>query len=673
MSARFLVNPGAPLSGSLRVPGDKSISHRAVILGGLATGTTAVEGFLESADCLATVGAMRQLGAGISKTGDGRLLIKGCSGRLARPDEALDLGNAGTGIRLLAGLLAAQDFSSVLTGDASLRARPMRRVIEPLEMMGATILSTAGKPPLKIRGRAPLRAIDYVLPVASAQVQSCLLLAGLFAEGETRITEPAPLRDHTERMLAAMGVAIKRDGATTMIRGGQSLRGIKIRVPADFSSAAFFIAMAAAVPGAKVFLPDVGVNPTRTGMLDILATMGADIRLSKQRDVGGETVADITVRGRRLQGIDVPPSLVARSIDEFPVLFVAAALAKGRTTVSGAAELRVEESDRLATMANGLRALGADLEERPDGMIIHGGVGLRGGEVNSAGDHRVAMALSLAGMVASGPVTVADVDNVATSYPEFARHAKMLGLDIELNSSIPAATVEQSTDKIPVIAVDGPSGSGKGTISRLLAEALGWHLLDSGALYRLTALAALDAGVDPGDEQAVARLARDLDVQFETDQGGQERILLAGSDVTRRVRSERCGAAASRVAPLAAVRAALSDLQLSFRRAPGLVADGRDMGTIVFPDAGLKIFLTASPQERAERRYKQLKEKGLGVSLAALREEIAGRDARDQSREIAPLVPAEDAMIVDTTGVGIDEVFESVLAEARNRFKLASG
>lgn len=668
MKPAFLVEPGAPLVGRLRVPGDKSVSHRAVIFGGLAAGETRVSGFLAGADCNASLAAMEQLGATVTRTGDGTLKIAGRAGRLLPPAEPLDLGNAGTGLRLLAGVLAGQDFTAILTGDRSLCSRPMSRIIEPLTLMGAEITSEAGRAPLTIKGRRSLQPVDYQLPVASAQVQSAVLLAGLAAEGKTRVRCAEPVRDHTLRMLSAMGAAIEADDDAVVVTGPSTLQGTDVEVPGDFSSAAFFLGLAAAVPGADLTVEQVGVNPTRTGFLTLLELMGADLELRNQRVSGGEPLADIRVRGRRLQGIEVPPSEVVRSIDEFPILFVVAALAHGRTRVTGASELRVKESDRLATMARALAGLGAAVQESEDGLVIEGRGQLGGGEVSSGGDHRVAMAMAMAGQAASKPVRVFDVGNVGTSYPGFVRDASAVGLKIKQIGGKGEADLVERNNEVPVIAVDGPSGSGKGTISRLLASALGWHLLDSGALYRLTALVTLDAGADPSDEAAVAALAAELDVRFTTDEQGNEQILLAGQDVTRRIRSERCGEAASKVAPLRKVRRALNGLQLGFRRPPGLVADGRDMGTVVFPDAALKIFLTASAEERAERRYKQLKEKDIGVSLAALREEIAARDERDQTREVAPLVPAEDALIIDTTGVGIEDVFQRLLDEAKQRF-----
>lgn len=667
MKSRYVVQPGGALVGRLRVPGDKSISHRAAILAGLADGESRISGFLTGEDCMATLAAMEQLGAVVSRAPGGEIRIQGRAGRLRAPDTVLDLGNSGTGLRLLAGVLAGQDFSATLSGDASLRSRPMGRIVKPLAQMGAAISSNNGCAPLEIRGCQTPRAIEYQLPVASAQVQSAILLAGLNAKGTTRVISPAPVRDHTVRMLKALGAPVTQESDAVALAGPVTLRAGRIDVPGDFSSAAFFMGLAAALPGSDLTISGVGVNPTRTGFLRLLRLMGADIDVRMLAPQGGEPVADIRVRGRMLTGIEVPPDAVVCSIDEFPIFFVVAALARGTTRVTGASELRVKESDRLAVMARALKRLGVRTIESEDGLEIEGGRPIIGGEVDSGGDHRIAMAMAMAGQVADQPLIVLDVANVATSYPEFIQDAAALGITIG-GGQVTEQAMTSGGQRVPVITVDGPSGSGKGTVSRMLADALGWHLLDSGALYRLTALAALDAGVDPADEQAVAELAASLDVRFAVDQQGCEQILLSGQDVTRRIRSERCGNAASKVAPLRAVRRALNGLQHGFRKAPGLVADGRDMGTVIFPDAEVKIFLTASAEERAERRYKQLKDKDIDVSLAALRDEIATRDERDQTREIAPLVPAEDALIIDTTGVGIEDVFKGLLDEVKERF-----
>lgn len=435
MSVTFKMAPGGALHGTLRVPGDKSVSHRSVMLGALADGVTEVDGFLEGADSLATLAAFESMGIDIEHPGPGRLVVhgRGLDG-LRPPSGPLDLGNSGTSMRLLSGLLAGQRFDTTLIGDASLSGRPMRRVTEPLARMGARIDSTAkGTAPLHIHGGQPLHGIDYTLPVASAQIKSALLLAGLYAKGTTRITEPAPTRDHTERMLTALGAGVERDGASVVLHGRPPLRGTALTVPTDISSAAFFLAGASMAPGSDLHLPGVGINPTRTGIIDILRAMGASIELENPRTQGGEPVADLHVQARPLHGIDIPEGLVPLAIDEFPVLFVVAACAEGTTTLRGAAELRVKESDRIGVMADGLATLGIDARPTDDGMTILGG-SLRGGQVDSHGDHRVAMAFAIAALRADGPVTIEDCANVDTSFPGFATSAAACGLRITATS-----------------------------------------------------------------------------------------------------------------------------------------------------------------------------------------------------------------------------------------------
>ena len=428
---RFFVKPGGALNGSVRVPGDKSISHRSIMLGSLAEGTTTISGFLEGEDSLATLAAFKAMGVRIEGPYDGHVIVHGVGLHgLQAPREPLYLGNSGTSMRLLSGLLAGQEFDVELTGDASLSGRPMRRVIDPLAQMGAVVEATAsGTAPLKLRGGGALKGFTYDMPVASAQVKSCLLLAGLYAEGQTCVTEPAPTRDHTERMLSGMGYEVKRDGAKACVAGGGSLTATDIDVPADISSAAFFLVGASIATGSDLTLEHVGLNPTRTGVVDILRRMGADIQVTNEREVGGEPVADLRVRSAALQGIQIPAELVPLAIDEFPVLFVAAACAEGRTVLTGAEELRVKESDRIQVMADGLQTLGVDAQATPDGMIINGG-NIGGGQVNSHGDHRIAMAFAMAALRADGDIHIDDCANVNTSFPGFVDLARDCGLDV---------------------------------------------------------------------------------------------------------------------------------------------------------------------------------------------------------------------------------------------------
>ncbi|MGE8359067.1 bifunctional prephenate dehydrogenase/3-phosphoshikimate 1-carboxyvinyltransferase [Pseudomonas sp.] len=427
----FLATPGGKLSGRIRVPGDKSISHRSIMLGSLAEGTTEVEGFLEGEDALATLQAFRDMGVVIEGPHHGRVTIHGVGMHgLKPPPGPIYLGNSGTSMRLLSGLLAAQPFDTTLTGDASLSKRPMNRVAKPLREMGAVIeTGPDGRPPVTIRGGQKLTGMSYEMPMASAQVKSCLLLAGLYAAGGTSVTEPAPTRDHTERMLRGFGYPVAVKGSTASVESGHTLSATHIEVPADISSAAFFLVAGSIARDSELVLEHVGINPTRTGVIDILKLMGGDITLENQREVGGEPVADIRVRSAELKGIDIPEDLVPLAIDEFPVLFVAASCAQGRTVLRGAEELRVKESDRIQVMADGLIALGVKAEPTPDGIVIEGGA-IGGGEVHSHGDHRIAMSFSVASLRATAPIRIHDCANVATSFPNFLALAAQVGIQV---------------------------------------------------------------------------------------------------------------------------------------------------------------------------------------------------------------------------------------------------
>jgi 3-phosphoshikimate 1-carboxyvinyltransferase len=427
---RFKVTPSKVTKARVTVPGDKSVSHRALMLGSIADGRTEVSGFLAGEDCLSTLAAMRALGVRIEQPNATEMVVEGVGlNGLQRPDGILDLGNSGTAMRLMAGLLCGQPFDSVLSGDESLNGRPMGRIIKPLTAMGATIASNEGKPPLQIRGSKSLHAIDYEMPMASAQVKSAVLLAGLYADGVTSVTEPDVTRDHTERMLGSMGVKVSTENGRISLEGRQTLRGCSVQVPADLSSAAFVMLAAVLAKDADVQILNVGVNPTRTGVIDILQAMGADISLENPKLLGQEPVADIRVRSSELRGGTVDPSLVSLAIDEFPVLFVAAAAATGKTEFSGIGELRVKESDRIAAMSEGLRTLGIQIDESADGAVVHGGR-FTGGTVQSHGDHRIAMSLAIAGSVAASAVVVEDVAAVDTSFPGFCDCMTSIGLQI---------------------------------------------------------------------------------------------------------------------------------------------------------------------------------------------------------------------------------------------------
>lgn len=421
------------LKGTIRVPGDKSISHRSIMFGSLAEGTSHISGFLEGEDSLNTLRAFQAMGVNIEGPVDGQVTIEGVGmSGLKKPEHALDVGNSGTSMRLLAGLLAGQQFDVELTGDASLAKRPMKRVTDPLAEMGAKVdAAEGGKPPLKIKGSQTLTGFHYQMPMASAQVKSCCLLAGMYAQGKTCVTEPAVTRDHTERMLQAFGCDVEINDSTACIEGPAKLIAADIDVPSDISSAAFFMVGASIADDSDIVLEHVGINPTRTGVINILKLMGADITTSNQQEVGGEPVADIRIKSAKLKGIHIPESLVPLAIDEFPVLFIAAACAEGQTIVTGARELRVKESDRIQVMADGMIELGVNVKTTDDGMIIEGGE-IGSGTVYSHDDHRIAMAFAMAGLCANGDIHIEDCDNVNTSFPGFAELAASCGLSIQV-------------------------------------------------------------------------------------------------------------------------------------------------------------------------------------------------------------------------------------------------
>ena len=419
-----------PAPQTLAVPGDKSISHRAAMLAALAQGESEIVNFLPGSDCLATVAALESLGARVKWLAPDRLAIRGAR-QFQAPGGAIDCGNSGTGMRLLSGLLAGRGIDVQLHGDASLSGRPMRRVVEPLRRMDALIeaLGEDGRPPLRISGGGRLRGISYVPPIPSAQVKSAVLLAGLAANGETCVRESTPTRDHTERMLPSFGVFVERKAGSVCLMGRQPLQPARIEVPGDFSSAAFLL-LGGVIGRAEVRVESVGINPGRTGFLRMLGLMGAGVQVLSRRQAGAEPVADLVASPGALKGAVLPESVVPAAIDEMPAVFAAAACARGRTVIEGAAELRVKESDRIAVMAAGLRALGVRCEETLDGASIRGGR-IRGGEVEAHGDHRVAMAFSMLALAAEGPVTVRGVELVDTSFPGFAKTVRGLGLVIE--------------------------------------------------------------------------------------------------------------------------------------------------------------------------------------------------------------------------------------------------
>lgn len=438
MSITFTSSKAESLTGDIRVPGDKSISHRSIMFGSLANGTTNVTGFLMGNDNLATLNAFRAMGVEIEGPNDGKVTIHGVGmNGLKQPSGALDMGNSGTSIRLISGIVAGQSFPVELFGDRSLSKRPMGRVINPLAEMGAVFESNDGKPPVKsvVSEGKKLNGIHYVMPMASAQVKSCVLLAGLFAEGETSVVEPAPTRDHTERMLKAFGYDVQVDGSKVTLQGGGKLTATDIDVPSDISSATFFMVAALIAPNADLTIRHVGMNPTRVGSINILRKMGGDITLLNEREVGGEPVADIRVRSSELVGIDVDESDIPLAIDEFPVIFVAAANAKGTTRLRNAEELRVKESDRIQVMADGLTALGVNNTVVEDGIDIIGGE-YHGGVVESHDDHRIGMSFSVAGIRSTSPITIKNCETVATSFPNFVELATQVGMQVSKETDL---------------------------------------------------------------------------------------------------------------------------------------------------------------------------------------------------------------------------------------------
>lgn len=432
-SINTVVEAGGNVNGVVTVPGDKSCSHRAVIFASLANGESVIDGFLAGEDSLNTARAFQSMGVTIDRPSETSLKIKGVGLHgLQAPSEPVYMGNAGTGMRLIAGILAAQSFASRITGDESLSGRPMGRIIKPLRQMGARLSGDENdKPPLAVEPVDAIQAIHYDLPVASAQVKSCVLLAGLYADGKTSVTEPAPTRDHTERMLRAFGYNVDTDDSRIALQGNGELTGCNLTIPADISSAAFLMVAASIAKNSDVTLKGVGINPTRTGVIDILKLMGADITLSNQHTAGDEPVADIRIRSAELKGVDIPEHLVPLAIDELPVVFVAAAVAKGTTRVTGAEELRVKESDRIAAMAEGLVAIGVDATPTPDGMIINGST-IRGGTVETHFDHRIAMSFCVAALCSDEPVMVKDTQHIDTSFPGFFDLMKSLGMSMSV-------------------------------------------------------------------------------------------------------------------------------------------------------------------------------------------------------------------------------------------------
>jgi 3-phosphoshikimate 1-carboxyvinyltransferase len=664
--SEFRVTAISKLHAEFRVPGDKSMSHRAAILGGLSNGVCTIRNFLPSEDCLNTLHAMQSLGAEVEVLdelagyGPIHLRIRGRSLKLTAPAAPIDCGNSGTGMRLLAGLLAGQPFTSELFGDASLSSRPMGRITGPLGEMGAKIECLGEKPgcaPLHIHP-AKLAPVTYQMPVASAQVKSAVLLAGLFADGETTVIQPAETRDHTERMMESFGISLRCEGHAIAIRGGQVPQACDFTVPGDISSAAFWLVAAAALPGSRLLIKDVGLNPTRTAILKVLTRMGAHM-IDIVRETNGEPIGNIEVHGAPLKGTTIFPSEVPNLIDEIPVIAVAAALAQGRTVIRNARELRVKETDRIATVVNNLRAMGAVVEEFGDGMEIEGGHPLHGAEIDSFGDHRIAMAFAIAGLFAKGDTVIRNTDCVNTSYPGFAHHLAAILREQSEPADFELPTVATQAD-IPAgshfaIAIDGPAASGKSTLARLIAQELGLKMVNSGAMYRAVTWRVLRAGIDPRDSVSVIRLLERMEIRCGS-KGMTSTITIDGINPEAELRSEAVNANVSTVSAIPEVRRHLIRMQREYLETGSVVMEGRDIGSVVFPDTPYKLYIDAAEHVRAARRG------GDGEVDA-----IAKRDDADSKRKTAPLMVAEGATVLDTSELDIEAAVKAALEILRKQ------
>jgi 3-phosphoshikimate 1-carboxyvinyltransferase len=630
----LVVDGGTPCRGAVRTPGEKSISHRAVLLGALAEGTSVIHGLSDGADVAASLAAVEAMGAAVERHDDGTVVVHGGRARLHRPDAPLDCGNSGTSMRLLAGLVAGFDWETELVGDASLSARPMDRVAEPLALMGAIVAGRGERclPPLLVQG-GWLHGIDWTSKVASAQVKSAIILAGLSAEGTTIVREAVTTRTHTEEMLVEAGadltVAPWGEGRIVQVRAS-SLRPVERTVPGDPSASAFFAVAGCVVPGSAVDIVGVYSGPARLGYVSVLQRMGASIAVIPG-DAGTGTIRALAgpLTSTEVRASEIP------SLDEIPVLAVAAAVAEGTTVFSDVGELRVKEVDRLLAVADMVEAFGAHATIDGDALSITGiGGPLRGTRFDSQGDHRMAMAAAVAALAArrGERSLITGFSAVETSYPTFAEDIERLAV----GTAAPRALL---------VAIDGPAGAGKSTVSTAVAKRLGVNRLDTGAMYRAVAALALELGTPPDDNDAVAALAAASTIEV------GERVTIDGRDVTGLIRSPEVGRAVSVVAANPEVRRHLVERQRAWARTHGGgVVEGRDIGSVVFPGAELKVYLTASPQERARRRHDEVPGG------------VARRDRIDSTRDASPLREAEDAHRLDTTGRSVQDVVEEVLS-----------
>lgn len=623
------------LKGNITVAGDKSISHRSLLLASQAIGVSKITGMLEGEDVICTANALRKMGVDIEKKGDIWHVNGVGVGNLAEPDDVIDMGNTGTGVRLLMGLVATQGINVFFTGDASLRKRPMDRVTIPLTQFGTRFVSRSkGRLPLCVQGTNDSMPIVYEMPVASAQVKSAILLAALNTAGKTAIIEKEPTRDHSERMLKAFGAEISRSTNDVITIVGQpELKAQNIAIPADPSSAAFLAVAALIIPKSEITIKNVCINPHRIGLFVTLKEMGGDIKFTNKRTNCGEDIADIKIKYSKLKGVVVPPERAPSMIDEYPILSVAASFASGKTVMKGLKELRVKESDRLKTIYDGLIENSVKAKMGDDWLEVSGGKVAGGGLVKTHLDHRIAMSFLVMGLASEKPVSVDDASPIATSFPNFTDLITDLGGKI-------------SGRKKLVIAIDGPAASGKGTLSRRLADKLKVPFLDTGAIYRAVGLKMVYANKDPKNKKAAISAAKSISV----------------NDLTNpRIRQEKVGNAASIVSSYPEVREILLQFQRDFASGEkGAVLDGRDIGTVVCPDADIKIFITASMETRAQRRYRELNGEGIEVSYNSVLEDLHERDERDSKRPVAPLKPAKDAIIIDTTNLSAEEVFNKV-------------
>ena len=676
-----------PAGLSVRVPGDKSITQRALILGAMADGESRIGGALRGADPVATGRALARLGVEIDGLGAGEEQVVRIAGRGLRswtsPTGTLDLCNSGTGVRLLAGALAAQPLTAVLTGDESLSRRPMDRITGPLRQMGASVqyLERPGVVPFRITG-GRLDGIRHEGRVASAQVKSAILFAAVGAGVGVEVLEPRRSRDHSERMLEGMGVEVMEGAAAEgwTIRVPEPpprLSPLHMHVPGDFSSAAFLLAWAAlAGCGDLLAVEAVGVNPTRTGLLPALDRMGARVRIQGRRTTGGEAVGDLVVTGDSgaLRAVAVGEDEIPGMIDEVPILAVLAARAEGTSRITGAGELRVKESDRIAALATNLRRIGVRAEELGDGLEIEGTDAPLAGVVESFHDHRIAMAFGVLGATAGCDIQIDDPGTASVSFPGFwdllARvrtwwEATSRGTRRPPRPAREPGVSAAGSAGCTVVAIDGSAGSGKSTTAAAVAGQLGYRHLDSGALYRAVTLGLLDrdpsiatGSVTPADLEA-------LDIAIEWD-GRAMAVRMRGSRVPEKaLRAARVNSVVSTVSALAAVREHLLELQRATAEGPGLVAEGRDMGTVVFPDAVAKIFLDAHPRERARRRLLQRGEPQDAAKIEEEARRLKSRDERDSSRSLAPLVRAGDAVLLDTTHMDPKAQTEAVVRLVR--------